>query len=268
MDKTVSFFTSEKVLTPIVIIIVTLVLSSILKGIVTRIFNKNKNSYRIKKSATIANLVNKVITVFIYIIAIIMILSIYGIDTSGLIASLGIAGAVLGLALQDTVQDLMAGINIVLSNYYVIGDIVKIKDFTGTVIELSLKNTKIKSLSGEVYIFANHDVGSVINYSQSRAGVIISIPTAYEEKTDKVEKALKEIVQEYKDKGAIFEDSQYLGIDELSDSSINYTILIYCQPQDRWKTKREVLRKIVNKYDELGIKIPYNQIEVHNGKNI
>ena len=121
-----------------------------------------------------------------------MILDVYGVDTKGIIASLGIAGVVLGLALQDTVQDLMSGIYIILDNYYVIGDYIRINNFLGEVIEVTLKSTKIKGANGEVYIFANRNVNAVVNLSQQRAGLIIKVPTAYEEQTSKVESTLKD----------------------------------------------------------------------------
>ena len=120
-----------------------------------------------------------------------MILEIYGVDTKGIVASLGIAGVVLGLALQDTAQDLMSGIKIILDNYYVVGDTITINNFMGEVIEVPLQSTKVKSYDGEVLIFSNRNVDSVINLSQARAGVKVIVPTAYEEKTEKVEKSIK-----------------------------------------------------------------------------
>lgn len=266
MENIKNFIFQEKIIAPILILIGSIILVRILKVIVKRLFSKNDTSFEKKRKNTIIKLVTYCIKFFIYVIAIMMILEIYGVDTKGILASLGIAGVVLGLALQDTVQDLMGGVTIILDNYYVIGDMIKINNFTGEVVEVGLKSTKVKSYNGEIFIFSNRNVDSVINLSQSRAGVKIEVPTAYEEKTEKVENALKGIVEEAKELPDVFDDSAYLGIEKLDDSSINYAIIIYCKSSEQWAIKRKVLKMIKETYEQENIKIPYNQIEVHNGK--
>lgn len=268
MERIFNFLFQKKIIAPILILICTSILAKLAKTIVNKLFTRGKDNYEKKKRTTIIELSNKVLKFFLYAIAILMILDIYGINTEGLIASLGIAGVVLGLALQDTVQDLMSGIYIILENYYVIGDIIKINDFQGEVIDISLKSTKVKSAIGEVNIFSNRNVNSVINLSQARAGIKILIPTAYEESTEKVEKALEEVVAESKKLADVYKDSIYLGIDSFGQSEINYAIMIYCKSSEQWLVKRKVLKLIKEKYESENIKIPYNQIEVHNGKEI
>ena len=131
MQKVLDFIFQEKVIFPVIIIAVALILVKILKFIVKKIFSKTEKNYIGKKRTTIMELVGNVLKFFVYAIAIMMILEVYGVDTKGILASLGIAGVVLGLALQDTVEDLMSGISIILDNYYVIGDTIRINDFTG-----------------------------------------------------------------------------------------------------------------------------------------
>lgn len=268
MQKVLDFIFQEKVIFPVIIIAVALILVKILKFIVKKIFSKTEKNYIGKKRTTIMELVGNVLKFFVYAIAIMMILEVYGVDTKGILASLGIAGVVLGLALQDTVEDLMSGISIILDNYYVIGDTIRINDFTGEVIELSLKSTRVKGANGEIYIFANHLVDSVVNLSQARAGIKIDVPTAYEENTEKVETILRKIVDEVKKIPDVYDDSEYLGVDALDTSAVNYSLMIYCKSTEQYKIKRIVLKMIKEIYDRENIKIPYNQIEVHNGKEI
>lgn len=268
MEHIFQFFFQRKIVLPILIIAFTSLLIKVGKAIINRLFTRGKGSFEAKRRTTIIELITKISTFFICAIAVMMILDIYGVDTKGILASLGIAGVVLGLALQDTVQDLMSGIYIILDNYYVIGDYIRINNFLGEVIEVTLKSTKIKGANGEVYIFANRNVNAVVNLSQQRAGLIIQIPTAYEETTEKVEAALKEVVEKSKQIPGVFKDSKYLGIDSFGDSAINYAIMIYCKSNDQWSVKREVHKLVKEIYEEKNIKIPYNQIEVHNGKEI
>ena len=159
----------------------------------------------------------------------------------------------------------MSGIKIILDNYYVVGDTITINNFMGEVIEVTLQSTKVKSYDGEVLIFSNRNVDSVINLSQAKAGVKVTVPTAYEEKTEKVEKVLNEVVEKMKENKDVYPESCYLGIDSLEDSAINYAILIYCKSSEQWSIKREALKVVKEYYEKANIKIPYNQIEVHHG---
>lgn len=263
-----SFFLQEKVIGPIIILVSGSILIKIMKNMMKRIMTKGKEGFEIKRRNTIVELLNNMIKYFIYIIMIILILDIYGVDTKSIIASLGVAGVILGFALQSTVEDLISGIFIIMDNYFVIGDIITFNDFTGEVIEMGLKSTKIRKANGEVYVIANRNISSVINLSQHKAGLIINVPTAYEEETSKVEEILKEVVEEAKELPNIYKESKYLGINEMDDSCIQYAILIYCKQDQQWQIKREVLKLIKLAYERENIKIPYPQIEVHNGKKI
>ena len=97
---------------------------------------KGKDELEIKKRTTIINLFRNIVKYLFAIILVVIILSIFGVDTKGFIAGLGIAGAVVGLALQDALKDIISGIAIIMDNYFVIGDKVEIKGFKGTVVSL------------------------------------------------------------------------------------------------------------------------------------
>lgn len=267
-EQIISFFLQEKVIGPIIIVIVGGILIKITTNAMTKLINRGKEGFERKRRNTIVKLINNIIKYFIYILIVIFVLNIYGVDTKSIIASLGVAGVILGFALQSTVEDLISGISIIMDNYFVVGDMVTFNNFTGEVIEMGLKSTKIRKLNGEVYVIANRNINSIINISQHKAGLFIEIPTAYEEETEKVEKILKEVVEEAKKMPYVQKDSKYLGLDKMTDSAINYAILIYCRQDLQWQIKRDILKMIKLAYEKENIKIPYQQIEVHNGAKI
>lgn len=199
---------------------------------------------------------------------VIFLLNLYGVDTTSVITGLGIVGVVLGFALQEALKDIISGISIIFDDYFVVGDIVEYDGFTGTVIEFGLKTTKIKKATGEVMILANRNIDKITNISKERATLLLNIPTAYEEKYEKVEKVLKETLKKAKETYKDITETEYLGIDKLNDSSIDYLIKITCHRETQWNIKREILKEIKLAYDKNKIKIPYNQLEVHNGTKI
>lgn len=218
-----------------------------------------------KRKTTIINLIKNIIKYIIAIIIIIMILNLYGINTTSIIASLGVASLVIGLAFQDIIKDFLAGIFIIFDNEYAVGDVVEINGFKGEVISLGLKTTKIKAYTGEVKSLSNSSFTEVINYSLNHTNLLMYIPISYEEKIDKVEKILNDLISKIKENKNVFEVT-LLGIDSFEDSCIKYAINLECVEMSHFGVKREVLKLIKNKFDEEGIVIPYNKLDVHINK--
>lgn len=231
---------------------------------------KGKDLYEKKKRKTIVRLLNNVIKYLTLIITFIIILSLYGVNVKAMVAGLGITATILGLALQDTFKDIINGMNIILENYFIVGDIVGYNDFTGEVIEFGLKSTKIKNANGEVMIIANRNIMEVKNISQKENAVTLTIPLPYEQSVDKMEKIINdEILPKIKEiKNVIVDSVVYLGISELADSSVNYMIKFRCKRETHWQAQRDAYGIILRVLDKKKISIPYPQLEVHNAKKI
>lgn len=267
MKVVLDFLSKKQVYGTVIFTIVAFIIYKLFIVLVDKIIAKSKNELERKKKRTVIELIKNIGKYALILLVIIFILDLNGVKVTSLIASLGVASAVSALALQDTLKDIISGTSIIMDNYYVVGDYVKYKNFTGTVIQLGLRSTKIMDFDGQVYTIANRNIDEIINLSQKTASSLIVIPTAYEEKLEKVEKILNEVVEEIKTWETIDSDkTAYIGITELADSSVNYGIRYYCSPGKVWQYKRDALRLIKSKYDKNNIKIPYNQIEVHNGK--
>ena len=268
LERIFKLISKKEVYGLILIFVLSYIVYNLGKIIISKIFTTGKNTYEVKKRKTVVSIIESLYKYFLLVIMAIFILKLYGIDVRSLVAGVGIAGALIGLALQDTLKDIISGISIIMENYYVVGDYIKLNDFTGQVIEFGLKSTKIRNFNGEVLVFANRNVERIINISQKRAKLIINIPTSYEEKAAKVEKILNNLVEELKKEPDIYEETKYLGISELGASEVMYTIQVECVQEKQWQIKKNILRKIKDTYDKEKLKIPYTQIEVHHGQDI
>lgn len=267
MDAIIKFITMKQVYGLVIIVVVAYVLYKIFNAVLNKIIEKGKSVLEKKRRKTVIQLFKNVIKYGVMIIALIFILDLYGVNVSSLVASLGVASAVGALAFQDTLKDIIGGSTIIMENYYMVGDYVTYNNFTGKIIQMTLRSTKIQDFDGQILTISNRNITQITNLSQTVASSLISIPTAYEEKTDKVEKILNEVVDEMKTWPTMDnETTAYIGILELADSCVKYGIRFYCSPGNVWQYKREALRLVKAKYDKNNIKIPYNQIEVHNAK--
>lgn len=257
---------------PVLYICVAILINGIIKRIITTVIQTklkkiNKNSFNYKRTETIVTLISNCVKYIISVFTILAILTVFGIDVSSVLAGLGIVGLVLGLALQDLAKDIIAGISILLENQYAIGDYITVGDFTGEVTFLGLKTTKIKSWDGKVKIIANHNITEVVNYNMANSMAIVDIGVAYESDFEKVDQVLDKLVKEMtKELPKLRGDVTVLGVEKVADSSVVYRVVAPTIPMAHYEVQRLMRKSLVEGLIKEKIKIPYTQVEVHDGK--
>ncbi len=256
----IDFISSKKFILPVVYIIIGVIVYHIIKFLMKKI---SKTKYADRKKKTIIELLKNIVKYLIIIFVALAILSVYGVDTSGLVTSIGVAGVIIGLALQDIVADFLAGVLILFDNHFAIGDIVTIDGFTGEVIGFGLMTTKIKAATGEVMILSNASFRKVINYNVHNITHYINVDVAYDTDISKLEKCLNEMKDEVEKIEGYEGNYKLLGIQEFAASSIRYMVMLECKTSLRFQVKRDfnmILKRYLDKYK---IEIPYTKVDVN-----
>ncbi len=256
----IDFIKSEKVYLPIIYIALGLIIYNIIKIIINKI---SKNKHIDKKKKTIISLIKNIIKYLIYILMILSILNVYGVNTTSIIASIGVAGLVIGLAFQDIIRDFLSGIFILFDNQYTIGDTVSINNFKGEVISFGLMSTKIKAATGEILILSNSSFKEVINYSIDNTILYITLDVSYDTNIEKLEKVLNDLKEDVMKIENVCGEYKLLGISEFSSSSIKYLVSIECNPNTHYQIKRDYLKLIRNTFNKNNIEIPYNKLDIN-----
>ena len=227
--------------------------------ILNEVINYGKNHYERKKRKTVTNLFQNIIKYIILVFAVLAIFSIYGINIGGIVASLGIAATIIGLALQDTFKDIINGISIITENYFIVGDIVQYKTFTGEVIEFGLKSTKIKNSSGEVMVIANRNILELTNLSQKEQVVSIDIGISNQTDLKEVEKVInKKILPKISTIQNVNKNSiEYKGVNEIASSHIKYLVQFSCLRDKQIQAKRDANKIILEELTTAGISTKY-----------
>jgi len=256
----------NKIIVPIAIVLVSIIIYGIIKRILNKAFSFRAKKFKSNKYNTVESLVRMLIKYFIILVAVLMILEVYGIDTKSIITSLGIVGAAFALAMQDFLKDFVAGISIVIENTFAIGDLVKIGDFTGVVSSFSLKTTRVKAWTGEEKIINNHLITEVVNYNHNNNLAYVDVSLPYEEDVERLEKILNKISKNLEAfipdlKGEV----KLLGLENLDSSAMVYRIVAEVTSGKQFETMRIMRREIKKELDKEGINIPYNQLVIHNG---
>lgn len=216
------------------------------------------------KGITIIKLLSNFLKYVVGIVAILLILGAWGVDTTTLIASAGILSLVIGLGAQSLVSDIIAGMFIVFEGAYKIGDIVVIDGWRGTVEEIGIRTTKIKDSGGNIKIVNNSAISSVINQTQDLSVAKCTVGIEYGADLQRVEKIITENLEKFKENiPEIVETPSYKGVTCLNSSSVDLLILAKCKEEDIYGVQRALNREIKLLFDENDINIPFTQVVVH-----
>ena len=216
------------------------------------------------RGATIAKLVNNFLKYLIAIIAFLMILSAWGVDTRTLVASAGILSLIIGLGAQSLISDIIAGIFIVFEGEFQVGDIVIIDGWRGTVDEIGIRSTKVIDWQGNIKIVNNSEISTVINQSKELSVTTCEVGICYQESIPKVELIIKNNLDKIKEAiPEIVEGPYYKGVNSLAESSVNLLFIATVKESDYYVVQRALNREIKMMFDRNGISIPFPQVTIN-----
>ena len=216
------------------------------------------------KGITAAKLINSFIKYIVAIIAILALLSAWGVDTATLVASAGILSLVIGLGAQSLIADIIAGLFTIFEGEYQVGDIVVIDGWRGTVEEIGIRSTRIVDAGGNTKIINNSEIKTVVNQTQHLSVVSTIISIEYGESLPKVELIIRDNIDRIKAAiPQIVEGPFYKGVTALGASSVDLLFMSNCKEEDYFPVSRAMNRELKLLFDEYGINIPFPQVVVN-----
>jgi len=190
--------------------------------------------------------------------ATIFILNRFGIQTTSLVALIGAAGLAIGLALQGALSNLAAGVMIILFRPFRVGHFIEAGSASGTVREISLFFTELKTYDGLQLILPNSDIwsSSIKNYSVNATRLVdLTIGVSYDSDLRTAEKVLKQIAEE--EPRILAEPEPFIKVRELGDSSVDFVFRVWANSADWWALKCDLNRAIKEGFDAEGVGIPF-----------
>ncbi|MGB5347969.1 MAG: mechanosensitive ion channel family protein, partial [Polyangiales bacterium] len=202
----------------------------------------------------------RLILLFGFIIAIAQL----GVEVAPLLAGLGIAGFIIGFALQDTLSNFASGMMILVYRPFDVGDVVEAGGVTGKVHKMNLVSTMVLTFDNQLLVVPNKQIwGGVIRNvtHQDTRRVDMTFGIGYSDDVPKAEKVLAEIVANH-DK-VLNDPEPVIRLNELGDSSVNFIVRPWAKTSDYWEVYWHVTREVKRRFDEEGISIPFPQRDVH-----
>jgi moderate conductance mechanosensitive channel len=247
----------------IAIIIVVKIISMRLRRLVEKKISDEKILVK-KRTFTLTSVISNLIIVSSSVIALLIIADQVGIPVTPLLAGAGVAGVVIGFGAQSLIKDLINGTFILVEQWYQVDDIVTIGDTSGVVERFNLRTTVLRDLEGTLHFIPNGEIAKLGNRTHTWSRALIEVGVHYKENIDRVvevlEEVFSELVEDKKYKGFILERPEILGdggVNELGDSAVKFTIICKVKPGQQWTIGRQLRKRIKEKFDKVGIEIPY-----------
>lgn len=196
------------------------------------------------RAQTVYQLLRSLIKYIVWIAIIYYCLSMFGVDTTTLLASAGLLSVAVGLGSQSLISDIIAGLFIIIEGEFRVGDIVNIGGWTGTVTELGVRTTKVES-GGNVKVFTNSSVSGVINMSQKSSSASISVNVKDQESLSHVEDVLKKELPAVKEAvSEILTGPSYDGVTGFPEGAFTISISAGCLEDDRGTVEKALYRAV------------------------
>lgn len=231
-------------------------------GTLVRVADKVMRSQEVDEM--LVRFVSSILRWVLLLFVIIAALSQLGIDTTSLIALLGAAGLAIGLSLQSSLSNFASGVMIIVFRPFSKGDFVEVAGATGVVDNISIFTTTLTTPDNKEVIIPNGSVlgGNITNFSARptrRVDMVFGI--SYDDDIRKARQVLEEIIAA--DERILAEPAPVIALGELADSSVNFLVRPWVNAADYWDVYWGTTEAVKLKFDEVGLSIPYPQMDLH-----
>jgi len=258
-----------------VILILTLVALKVTRIVTNRVFRvikrqKDEEDYQ-KRTKTLSSVIRHVLSITIFIVALVAVLGELGIEIGPVIAAAGVVGLAVGFGAQSLVKDVISGFFILLEDQIHVGDWVQIAGKTGVVERINLKMTVLRDLHGNVHFIPNGTIDVVTNMTREYSRAVLDIGVAYREDVDEVIGIMKQVDEELRSdpdfKDDILEPMEVFGLNEFGDSALVIRGRVKTKPAKHWGVAREFRRRLKKAFDERNIEIPFPHTTIYMGQD-
>ena len=213
------------------------------------------------RAETLVSVFRNFTAMLIIVGGVLMILDEIGVPIIPLMGGAAVLGLAVAFGAQNLIRDYFSGFMVLMEDQYSIHDVVKINGVSGTVEYISLRMTVLRDVEGIVHFIPHGSLSTVSNMTHGWSRAFFEIGVAYKEEVDRVIRVLHDLATDLRHDPAfgsmIVDDVEMLGVDGFGDSAVTIKFFLKTKPLKQWLIKRELLRRIKNRFDELGIEIPF-----------
>jgi small conductance mechanosensitive channel len=246
----------------LVIAIITLIVGLWVIKTIMRAINKTMEKQSVE--ATLRKFLLSILSITLKIMLLISVISMVGIEMTSFIAILAAAGLAVGMALSGTLQNFAGGVMILIFKPFKVGDFISAQGFSGTVNEIQIFNTILKTPDNKTIIIPNGGLstGAMTNFSvEPQRRVDFTFGIGYGDDIDKARNIIKRLIDE--DARILKDPAPFVAVSELADSSVNFAVRVWANAADYWGIFFDMNENVKKAFDKEGVSIPFPQTDVH-----
>lgn len=208
-----------------------------------------------RRTRTIGRLLGNLISSTINFFVLILILAQFGFNLAPILAGAGVLGLAIGFGAQSLVKDVITGFFIIFEDQFAVGDTIQTGSYKGTVEEIGIRVTRIRSWTGEVHIIPNGMITQVTNFSTHHSLAVADVLVAYEADLEKAMIILKETMRMvYENSNWIVKEPHLLGMQTVTNTDVTLRVTAECKPNTQAEAMREMNEAIMKALGDHGLK--------------
>lgn len=222
-----------------------------------------------QRARTVADAVASLWRVVVGVIATLTVIGLLGVELGPLVAGAGIAGVALAFGAQSLIKDYLSGLFVLLEDQYSVGDVITVGTTSGTVEDVNLRVTRIRSVDGTVWFIPNGEIRAVGNQSMEWSRAVVDVTIGYENDSAAVMAALAEEIDAMHRDPAwspfLLEPPEVQGLQAMVAEGVSIRILAKTAPRKQWDVARELRSRITERMRRDGVRGPGRTVLVSAG---
>ena len=222
---------------------------------------------RTKLDESLVKFLEKTADIVLHVLVVISALNAVGVSTTGIIAALSAVAAAVALALKDSLSNIAGGILLLVSPRFATGDCIEVNGDIGTVLDIDMMHTVIRTFDNRHAVIPNGILvnSRLINYSQEpKRRVDLTFTVSYDNDTELAKRLICETMEKHPlviaENG---DEAPFARVSGYGDSAVEITARAWCRSENYWDVHFDLKEQVRRAFDENGITIPYNQLDVH-----
>jgi len=240
----------------VILIIAGAVLLYLLARAITR---RMLRTARTGHPATYINVVHSVVGYIIFFVALVLILRVFGVNYTAILAGAGVVGLAVGFGAQTLIRDFLSGFFLLLEDLIGVGDYVVVGDMEGTVEVVGLRVTKVRAFDGTLHVVPNGELTRFGNRNRGYMRAVVKFDLAYEQDAARTMALAQETAEqwckEYPD--AIIEPPAVAGLLKFGDSGVQVRVAVKVKPGRQWEVEQQLRLRLKQAFDSTGTEIPF-----------
>ncbi len=204
------------------------------------------------------------VKIFVYVLLAVLVVATLGVNMASIVAAIGSIGLAISLAVQGTLANLASGIMLLVFRPFKEGDYIESEDVGGTVTELGIFYTTLCTPDNKKVVIPNGNVASNVltNYSaKSTRRLEIALDMAYGTDIEVAKGIVKGVLDRHE--GILSDPAPFIRMTEMGDHGIIFKVRVWCKTEDYWNLNFNLLEDFYNSLEKEGIRVPYQQMDIH-----